>query len=46
MFGMLSMLRSTPRLQFNQLSLMNASKGVFGVNLGHWDVVRLRGNTG
>jgi NADPH:quinone reductase-like Zn-dependent oxidoreductase len=35
MFGMLSMLASTPWLQFNPLSLMNASKGVFGVNLRH-----------
>ncbi len=35
MFGMLSMLASTPWLQFNPLSLMNANKGVFGVNLGH-----------
>ena len=32
---MLSMLASTPWLQFNPLSLMNANKGVFGVNLGH-----------
>jgi NADPH:quinone reductase-like Zn-dependent oxidoreductase len=30
MFGMLSMLASTPWLQFNPLSLMNANKGVFG----------------
>ena len=29
---MLSMLASTPWLQFNPLSLMNANKGVFGVN--------------
>jgi NADPH:quinone reductase-like Zn-dependent oxidoreductase len=34
MFGLLSMLASTPWLQFNPLSLMNANKGVFGVNLG------------
>ena len=34
-FGMLSVLASTPWLQFNPLSLMNANKGVFGVNLGH-----------
>ena len=27
MFGMLSMLASTPWLQFNPLSLMNANKG-------------------
>ena len=38
MLGMASMLASTPWLQFNPLSLMNANKGVFGVNLGHmWD---------
>ena len=37
---MLSMLASTPWLQFNPLSLMNANKGVFGVNLGHmWDEI-------
>ena len=34
MFGMLSMLASTPWLQFNPLSLMNANSGVFGVNWG------------
>jgi NADPH:quinone reductase-like Zn-dependent oxidoreductase len=40
MFGMLSMLASTPWLQFNPLSLMNADKGVFGVNLGRmWDEI-------
>ncbi len=40
MFGILSMLASTPWLQFNPLSLMNANKGVFGVNLGHmWDEI-------
>ena len=40
MFGMMSMLASTPWLQFNPLSLMNANKGVFGVNLGHmWDEI-------
>jgi synaptic vesicle membrane protein VAT-1 len=33
--GMVSMLASTPWVQFNPLSLMNANKGVFGVNLGH-----------
>ncbi len=33
--GMLGMLASTPWLQFNPLSLINANKGVFGVNLGH-----------
>ncbi|MGO9401819.1 MAG: synaptic vesicle VAT-1 family membrane protein [Xanthobacteraceae bacterium] len=45
MFGMLAMLAGTPWLQFNPLSLMNANKGVFGVNLGHmWgEVERLRG---
>ena len=38
MFGMVSMLAGTPWLQFNPLSLMNANKGVFGVNLGQmWD---------
>jgi NADPH:quinone reductase-like Zn-dependent oxidoreductase len=38
--GLLSMLARTPWLQFNPLSLMNANKGVFGVNLGHmWDQV-------
>lgn len=44
-FGMVSMLAQTPWLQFNPLSLINANKGVFGVNLGHlWDEVdRLRG---
>ncbi len=34
-FGMASMLIKTPWVQFNPLSLMNANKGVFGVNLGH-----------
>ena len=44
-FGLVSMLVSTPWLQFNPLSLMNANKGVFGVNLGHmWgEVARMRG---
>ena len=44
MFGMLSTLASTPWLQFNPLALMNANKGVFGVNLGHmWgEVDRMR----
>ena len=44
-FGLVSMLASTPWLQFNPLSLMNANKGVFGVNLGHmWgEVDRMRG---
>jgi len=34
-FGMASMLVKTPWVQFNPISLMNANKGVFGVNLGH-----------
>ena len=34
MFGTLSILASTPWLQFNRLSLMNANSGVFGVNWG------------
>jgi NADPH:quinone reductase-like Zn-dependent oxidoreductase len=44
-FGMLSALANTPWLQFNPLSLMNANKGVFGVNLGHmWgEIDRQRG---
>jgi NADPH:quinone reductase-like Zn-dependent oxidoreductase len=33
--GMVAMLANTPWVQFNPLSLMNANKGVFGVNLGH-----------
>jgi NADPH:quinone reductase-like Zn-dependent oxidoreductase len=33
--GMASMLARTPWLQFNPIILMNANKGVFGVNLGH-----------
>jgi len=33
--GMVSMLMKTPWVQFNPISLMNANKGVFGVNLGH-----------
>jgi hypothetical protein len=37
---MLSMFASTSWLQFNPLYLMNANKGVFGVNLGHmWDQI-------
>jgi len=32
---MVSMLANTPWVQFNPLSLMNANKGVFGVNLAH-----------
>jgi hypothetical protein len=36
--GMLFMLASMLWLQFNPLSLMNANKGVVGVNLRHmWD---------
>jgi len=36
--GMASMLANTPWVQFNPLSLMNANKGVFGVNLRHiWE---------
>ena len=33
--AMASMLANTPWVQFNPLSLMNANKGVFGVNLAH-----------
>ena len=42
--GMVSALAQTPWFQFNPLSLMNANKGVFGVNLGHmWgEVDRMR----
>jgi synaptic vesicle membrane protein VAT-1 len=42
--SLLSMLAKTPWLQFNPLRLMNANKGVFGVNLGHmWgEIDRLR----
>ena len=42
--AMLSMLATTPWFQFNPLSLMNANKGVFGVNLGHmWgEIERMR----
>ena len=37
-FDMLKMLVRTPWFQFNPLSLINANKGVFGVNAGHlWD---------
>ena len=32
---MAAMLANTPWVQFNPLSLMNANKGVFGVNMGH-----------
>ena len=43
--SMFSMLANTPWFQFNPLGLMNANKGVFGVNVGHmWDEIdRLRG---
>ncbi|MGA8903223.1 zinc-binding dehydrogenase [Bradyrhizobium sp.] len=43
--SMLSMLANMPWFQFNPLGLMNANKGVFGVNVGHmWDEIdRLRG---
>jgi NADPH:quinone reductase-like Zn-dependent oxidoreductase len=43
--GMLAVLKSIPWLRFNPLSLMNANKGVFGVNLGHmWgEIERQRG---
>ena len=42
--GMVSMLANTPWVQFNPLSLMNANKGVFGVNLGHiWASSTVRG---
>jgi NADPH:quinone reductase-like Zn-dependent oxidoreductase len=45
MAGMLNMLARTPWFQFNPLSLINANKGVFGVNLGHmWEEIeRMRG---
>jgi NADPH:quinone reductase-like Zn-dependent oxidoreductase len=33
--GMVSMLANMPWVQFNPVSLMNANKGVFGVNIGH-----------
>jgi synaptic vesicle membrane protein VAT-1 len=44
MLGMLTVLAGTPWFQFNPISLMNANKGVFGVNLGHmWgEVDRIR----
>jgi synaptic vesicle membrane protein VAT-1 len=43
--GFAAMLVGTPWLQFNPLALINANKGVFGVNLGHmWgEVDRIRG---
>jgi synaptic vesicle membrane protein VAT-1 len=42
--GFARLLASTPWFQFNPISLMNANKGVFGVNLGHmWsEVDRIR----
>jgi len=45
MVDMLRMVASMPWFQFNPLTLMNANKGVFGVNLGHlWgEVDRIRG---
>jgi NADPH:quinone reductase-like Zn-dependent oxidoreductase len=45
LLGMLRLLAGVPWLQFNPLSLMNANKGVFGVNQGHlWgEIDRLRG---
>lgn len=43
--GMLRTLAGMPWFQFNPLSLIDANKGVFGVNLGHlWsEVDRIRG---
>ncbi len=43
--GMLSLIAKMPWLDFNPVTLLNANKGVFGVNLGHlWnEVPRLRG---
>jgi synaptic vesicle membrane protein VAT-1 len=35
LLGMLAVVVSIPWFQFNPLALMNANKGVFGVNLGH-----------
>jgi synaptic vesicle membrane protein VAT-1 len=35
MAGLLGAVVNTPWFQFNPLALMNANKGVFGVNLGH-----------
>ena len=45
MLSMLSAVANMPWFQFNPLSLMNANKGVFGVNLGHlWgEIDRQRG---
>jgi synaptic vesicle membrane protein VAT-1 len=44
LLSLFSMLAKTPWFQFNPLRLMNANKGVFGVNLGHmWgEIDRLR----
>ena len=43
-FGIIGTLANIPWFQFNPLSLMNANKGVFGVNLGHmWgEIERMR----
>jgi NADPH:quinone reductase-like Zn-dependent oxidoreductase len=35
LLGIVQALARTPWLQFNPVALMNANKGVFGVNLGH-----------
>jgi hypothetical protein len=40
------MFASTPGLQFNPLSLMNADKVPSASNLGHMDVTCLQGDTG
>ena len=42
--AMLNVIARIPWFQFNPLALMNANKGVFGVNLGHmWgEVDRIR----
>src|SRR6476619_7214798 len=44
LLGIVQALARTPWLQFNPVALMNANKGVFGVNLGHmWnEVERIR----
>jgi NADPH:quinone reductase-like Zn-dependent oxidoreductase len=41
-FDMLVMLARTPWFQFNPMSLINTNKGVFGVNLGHMEIDRIR----
>jgi synaptic vesicle membrane protein VAT-1 len=43
-FALLGVLASIPWFQFNPISLINANKGIFGVNLGHlWsEVDRIR----